>query len=137
MSIRWIDCSRQRSPLLGFTIFPEDVAVRVGSTLVVNVGTTFAALAVPCRIVAVVDEPDRWGFAYATLPGHPEDGEEAFEITMAADRTVRFAITAISRPGAPLVRIAGPLGRNAQAGATRSYLRALNRVVNGERVATT
>ena len=32
----------------------------------------------PCRVVYVVDEPDRRGFAYGTLPGHPESGEELF-----------------------------------------------------------
>jgi hypothetical protein len=25
-----------------------------------------------CRVVAVIDEPDRFGFAYGTLPDHPE-----------------------------------------------------------------
>ena len=33
---------------------------------------------IPCRVVDVVDEPDRRGFAYGTLPGHPETGEERF-----------------------------------------------------------
>jgi uncharacterized protein (UPF0548 family) len=31
---------------------------------------------VPCRVVYVLDEPERRGFAYGTLPGHPESGEE-------------------------------------------------------------
>jgi uncharacterized protein (UPF0548 family) len=31
---------------------------------------------VPCRVVYVVDEPRRAGFAYGTLPGHPEIGGE-------------------------------------------------------------
>jgi uncharacterized protein (UPF0548 family) len=32
----------------------------------------------PVRVVAVADLPDRRGFAYDTLPGHPVTGEEAF-----------------------------------------------------------
>ena len=32
----------------------------------------------PCRVVYVVDEPHRFGFAYGTLPGHVEQGEERF-----------------------------------------------------------
>jgi hypothetical protein len=47
----------------------------------------------PCRIVAVVDEPLRFGFAYGTLPGHPESGEEAFIIDN-TDQAVIFQIVA-------------------------------------------
>jgi uncharacterized protein (UPF0548 family) len=115
--------------LLGFAIFPKAATIAVGSTIMVHVGTPILALSVPCRIVGVVDEASRWGFAYATLPGHPEQGEEAFEVTMAADQTVRFAVTAISRPADPLVRLAGPVGRLVQARATKGYLRSLNRFV--------
>src|SRR5689334_9671001 len=35
-------------------------------------------LGVPCRVVYTVDDADHRGFAYGTLPGHPERGEEAF-----------------------------------------------------------
>jgi uncharacterized protein (UPF0548 family) len=31
-----------------------------------------------CRVVYTVDEPCRFGFAYGTLPGHAERGEERF-----------------------------------------------------------
>ncbi len=53
---------------------------------------------------------------------------------MAADETVRFAITAFSRPGDPLVRLSGPLGRRVQVLATKAYLRALARFVDGTSV---
>ena len=46
----------------------------MGSEVIVHLGPVRA----PCRVVYVVDEPDRRGFAYGTLPGHPEiDGELA------------------------------------------------------------
>ncbi len=35
-------------------------------------------LPVPCKVVYTVGEQNRRGFAYGTLPGHPEQGEEAF-----------------------------------------------------------
>lgn len=41
----------------------------------------------PCQVVYVLDEPDRQGFAYGTLPGQPESGEEAFVIERADDDT--------------------------------------------------
>lgn len=40
----------------------------------------------PCRVVYVVDEADRCGFAYGTLTGHPESGEELFLISLAQTR---------------------------------------------------
>jgi uncharacterized protein (UPF0548 family) len=67
----------------------------------------------PCRIVRVIDESDRVGFACGTLPGHPECGEEAFVVERRADGTF-FSITAFSRPADPLARLAGPIGRAIQ-----------------------
>jgi hypothetical protein len=52
----------------------------------------------PCRVVHVVDEPRRRGFAYGTLPGHPEQGEESFTVTHEADDSVVFRVAAFSRP---------------------------------------
>jgi uncharacterized protein (UPF0548 family) len=82
--------------------------------------------------VRVLDSPGQWGFAYGTLPGHPEQGEESFVVTMAPDQSVRFTIASVSRPGDPLVRLAGPLARGIQFLATKGYLRALRRYVERE-----
>lgn len=41
-----------------------------GTTVVLR----WFGLTIPCRVVYVIDEPDRRGFAYGTLPGHPESG---------------------------------------------------------------
>ena len=67
----------------------------------------------------------RRGFAYGTLPGHPESGEEAFVIERHDDDTVSFTITAFSRHATRLARVAGPLGRAAQRRITARYLRSL------------
>jgi uncharacterized protein (UPF0548 family) len=67
------------------------------------------------------------GFAYGTLPCHPEEGEVAFVVSISPDETVRFEIVAFSRPGDALVRLAGPLGRSIQKSGTKGYLRALHR----------
>lgn len=63
----------------------------------------------PCRIVRVVDEPDRYGWAYGTLTGHPECGEEAFLLDLDADGTVWFDVIAFSRPGGRAARVLGGL----------------------------
>jgi uncharacterized protein (UPF0548 family) len=80
--------------------------------------------------VSVIDEETRWGFAYGTLPGHPEQGEEAFIVSKSSDETVRFEIVAFSRPADLLVRLSGPIGRSVQKVATNGYLRALHRFVD-------
>ena len=116
--------------LPGMGVFPDHQELVTGATVVVTLGTPIVALAAPCRIVSVIDGQTRWGFAYGTLPGHPEQGEEAFIVSMAPDQTVRFEIEAFSRPGDPLVRLAGPIGRSIQKGGTAGYLRALKRFVD-------
>ncbi len=116
--------------LPGVRVFPHNQEIRTGATVVVTLGMPIVALAAPCRIVSVIDEQTRWGFAYGTLPGHPEQGEEAFIISISPDQTVRFEIKAFSRPGDPVVRLSGPVGRGIQRGGTGGYLRALKRFVD-------
>ncbi len=79
------------------------------------------------RIIYVVDEPDRWAFAYGTLASHPEQGEEYFGVVR-RDGRVGFEITAFSRPRDPLARLGGPVARYLQVKTTRRYLDAMKRV---------
>jgi uncharacterized protein (UPF0548 family) len=116
--------------LPGVRVFPEGQEIQTGATVVVTLGTSLLALAAPCRIVSVIDEETRWGFAYGTLPGHPERGEEAFVVSMASDEKVRFDVVAFSRADDLLVRLSGPIGRAVQTGGTNGYLRALRRFVD-------
>ncbi len=120
----------QAHRLRGVRVFPADAVPRAGATVVVTLGTGLGAIAAPCRIVAVVEASERFGFAYGTLPGHPEQGEESFVVTIGANGAVRFDIRAFSRPGDLLTRLAGPLGRKMQSVATKGYLRALTRFVD-------
>jgi len=80
---------------------------------------------VPCRVVYVIDEPRRAGFAYGTLPGHPESGEEAFLVEHRADDTVVLTVRAFSRPASWLFRLGYPAVLLMQETYTRRYLRAL------------
>jgi uncharacterized protein (UPF0548 family) len=83
-----------------------------------------------CRIVVVVDEPERYGFAYGTLPGHPERGEEAFLVERHDDGRVVFRIVAFSRSAELLARLGGPVTRAIQQRASRGYLTALSEFVS-------
>lgn len=68
-------------------------------------------LRAPCAVVWAVREPRRVGFAYGTLPGHPERGEEAFLVTMdeADADSVWLHVIAFSRPARWYTALAGPL----------------------------
>ncbi|MEU9335171.1 DUF1990 domain-containing protein [Streptomyces sp. NPDC048290] len=68
----------------------------------------------PCRIVWTVDEPRRSGWAYGTLAGHPECGEEAFVVERTGDGTVWLTVSAFSRPAKWYAKAAGPATRGLQ-----------------------
>ena len=89
-------------------------------------------LTIPCRVVYTVEEPDRRGFAYGTLSGHPERGEEAFVVTVTDTGEVRFRVRAFSRPASPLARAGGPVGRRVQRYMTDRYVDALRRLARGD-----
>ena len=71
-----------------------------------------------CRIVYVVDESgpiSKFGFAYGTLPGHVESGEERFLIEWdRGDNSVWYDILAFSRPNHFLTRLGYPVVRRTQ-----------------------
>ena len=70
-----------------------------------------------CRIVYTLDESApvrRYGFAYGTLPGHVECGEERFSVEWLQDNTVWYDLRAFSRPRYWPVRLAKPLARGLQ-----------------------
>ncbi|WP_073500680.1 DUF1990 family protein [Actinacidiphila paucisporea] len=85
-------------------------------------------LRAPCQVVWTVEEKNRVGFAYGTLQGHPECGEEAFILERNPDDSVDFTVFAVSRPSAWYLKAAGPCGHWAQRAVARQYGRALRRL---------
>jgi len=115
----------------GLRVAPADPPIAVGTEVVTDVplaGPVHVLAA--CRIVEVVDEPERFGFAYGTLAVHPEQGEEAFVVERTGDGPVRLSVTAFSRGNGLLMRLGGPVARRQQAVATEGYLDALQRHVD-------
>jgi len=114
----------------GIDVFPPDAPIEVGTTvgLVMRIGPTHALAA--CRVVAVVDEPARKGFAYGTLPSHPATGEELFVATRDVNDDVRFDVVAFSKPHDLLTRLGAPVARRVQARAARKYLEGLRDYVS-------
>ena len=109
----------------GETVFTAEgtALLRPGDVARLRMG--FWPRRIPARVVYVVDEPRRRGFAYGTLPGHPERGEESFVVERLADDSVWLVIRAFSRPSGPLVWIGYPVARLLQAVYTARYERAL------------
>lgn len=109
----------------GLRIFPGDpVRPDLTFALVIRLPVGYATAA--GRVVYVVDEPERYGFAYGTLPAHPEQGEEAFQVARDGDRLI-FTIIAFSRPRHPAARLGAPVSRALQLRVTRCYLNAMRR----------
>ena len=67
------------------------------------------------RIVYVIDEPDRFGFAYGTLLEHGESGEERFSVEIDRETgNVNYDIFAFSKPNHFLANLGYPLTRMLQ-----------------------
>jgi uncharacterized protein (UPF0548 family) len=83
-----------------------------------------------CRIVYVIDEPDRFGFAYGTLSRHAESGEERFTVEYHAKTgEVWYDIYAFSRPGHWMVRLGYPYARYLQTNFAVASKAAMKRAV--------
>ena len=93
-----------------------------GDTALLGIGL---GIRFPVRVIYVVDEPRRRGFAYGTLPGHPEDGEESWVVEQRDDESVWITVRAFSRPATRWWWAVYPVLRLFQEYYTRRYLRAL------------
>ena len=91
----------------------------------VRVTVGLGPFTVPCEVVYVHDEPGRAGFGYGTLPGHLEQGEEAFVVERDAAGGVWFTVVAFSRPARWTTILAGPIAVLAQ----RAFARRLGRTL--------
>ena len=87
---------------------------QVVATLVSVAGLWFLN---PCRVVfsELSGDPNRAAFAYGTLPGHAERGEERFAVRFDPQSDeVLYIITAFSRPASIFSKLGYPLARRLQ-----------------------
>ena len=89
------------------------------------------------RVVYEVDERGegvkrRIGFAYGTLPGHVEGGEERFTVAWKDDDRVVYELYAYSRPRLWLVRLTKPVARMLQRRFVKQSLSTMRRLANPE-----
>ncbi|PEG34336.1 hypothetical protein CQY20_26020 [Mycolicibacterium agri] len=106
----------------GVRVEPSTEIAAVGSEVLVGIGP----LRAPCRVVYVIDDDDRRGFAYGTLPGHPESGEEMFAVRYdPSTGDVHAEVAAFSRHATWWSKLGSPVTSLAQRVVTRRYLSAL------------
>jgi uncharacterized protein (UPF0548 family) len=108
---------------VGMRVSAPRAAPGVEATTTLGIGRI--GLTAPCRVIWVDDTPERAGFGYGTVAGHPVRGEEAFTVEIVDGRTF-FAVTAFSRPAAWYTRAAGPVLPLLQ----RQYVAHLGRVLH-------
>lgn len=107
----------------GFAVWSSDDHVRSGALVLLGLGVRDLRIACPCRVVETWESSTRTGFTYETLEGHPEAGLEQFVVQTASDGSVRFTVSAVSRPAWAAARIGRPVAAAVQKVCTRRYLR--------------
>jgi uncharacterized protein (UPF0548 family) len=111
----------------GLTVRASADRVAVGVRVTVGIGIGPLRLHAPAEVVWVVSGAREYGWAYGTLPGHPERGEEAWLVSIDDAERVWADIRAFSRPAAWYARLGGPVARLLQDRVTDRYVRALAR----------
>jgi uncharacterized protein (UPF0548 family) len=106
----------------GVRVEASSEVAAVGSEVLVGIGP----LRAPCRVVYVIDEENRRGFAYGTLAGHPESGEELFAVRYhPTTGDVHAEVVAFSRHATWWSRLGAPVTSLAQRLITTRYMTAL------------
>lgn len=108
---------------------PTQTPIEVGSVVGILAYCGVAWCLNACRIVYVVNEPRRFGFAYGTLPAHVESGEERFLIEWLEDDTVWYDLLAFSRPAHWTVKLCYPIARRFQKRFAKGSMAAMQRAV--------
>ncbi|MGG7654517.1 DUF1990 family protein [Kocuria rosea] len=120
---RWMSWQIHRAA--GLTVEATTPRVEQDSRVRLRLGWHPLRISFGCQVVYVVEEERRRGFAYGTLQGHPEQGEERFWVEWREDDAVVFTITASSRPGTWWSGALAPISHRLQQRYTRRYLHAL------------
>ncbi|MDT0277743.1 DUF1990 family protein [Blastococcus goldschmidtiae] len=114
----------------GFDVEPVDGAglrVAEGRTFLLHARLGPLTVREPVRVVAVVEQDRRCGFAYGTLTGHPVSGEEAFVLTRDGSGAIALTLRSLTRAGHGPWRPVFPALLVAQRLYRRRYERALLR----------
>jgi uncharacterized protein (UPF0548 family) len=112
---------------LGARVHPPEAPIERGTTVLIVLRVGPFEVVAPDRVVACVDEPDAFGFAYGTLAGHPERGEESFVVRLRLDGVVTVTVTVVAEAASRWLALGGPALRFVQRRAVGTYMAALER----------
>ncbi|CAN5737855.1 hypothetical protein BH10ACT1_BH10ACT1_00950 [soil metagenome] len=112
------------------TVWPAEASAEPGGTVLVALPFGPLTVIAVNRVLDVVDEPRRWAFAYATLPGHAEVGEEAFVVEHRADDAVVASVIATAHVALPGARFLQPAFAWLPRRFARRYLRTVAEAVH-------
>jgi uncharacterized protein (UPF0548 family) len=107
----------QMFPAAWMQVYPAATPIQPGEVVVVLAHVFGLWWLNACRIVYRIDEAKAlrcFGFAYGTLPGHVECGEERFTVEWETNDSVWYDLRAFSRPRHWLLRLTYPLARRLQ-----------------------
>lgn len=110
-------------------IYPEFIPLQRGEQIVIIIRLLGLWWINSTRIVYTIDQPNRFGFAYGTLPGHVEQGEELFVVEYHQNGEVYYRIRAFSKPGHWLVQLVYPLARWLQRRFSRQSLQRMQELM--------
>lgn len=111
-------------------LFPTRPSVQVGTAVAVVVRHLGFWSVNISRLIYVIAEPSRYGFAYGTLACHAEEGEERFLVAHDPNTDeVWYDLFAFSRPKHALARIGYPISRYLQKRFARESLAAMKRAL--------
>jgi uncharacterized protein (UPF0548 family) len=95
-------------------VFPKSMRIESDATVAVLVHHFGIWSLNAARVIYVLEEARRYGFAYGTLQDHAEQGEERFSIEWSSDDSVWYDLFAFSRPRQWQARIGRPISRMLQ-----------------------
>lgn len=116
---------------VGLRVRASGPAGEPGTVVVLTAGLPRLGYDIPCRVVWARTTGDERGFAYGTLPGHPESGEEAFLVRLDPGGDVVFTLRVFARLASPLARLGGPVSTVVQRLATARYLTVVRQAARG------
>lgn len=115
-------------------IDPNEISYTEQGYALVNPGATVSqrirlwrwTIDLPSRVVLVIDEENRAGYALGSLPGHPFVGEQAFILEIRPDESVWLTVRQLGQPANPKLRVLSPLLRWQQYLLTKRLLKSLH-----------
>jgi uncharacterized protein (UPF0548 family) len=121
----------------GLRVRTDSDIVRPGARVVSGFGVGPFRINAPCEVVWVRRPvpgggPQSAGFGYGTLPGHPVQGEEAFEVELDGQGRVFLKITAFSRPSNWFYAAGSAVTARAQRHVTSRYIGSAHELAAGE-----